>query len=102
MSDPTGASVQCTSSITQTTWIRFADLTLHTGPDFLHRGQPAYLGYGLSPRRLTEPALQVHALPDDLNSVILSHLHGDHWHRTARRHLDRTAARAGHPRREPR
>jgi L-ascorbate metabolism protein UlaG (beta-lactamase superfamily) len=68
--------------------IRFGDLTLLTDPNFLHRGQRAYLGYGLSSKRLTEPALSIEDLPV-LDGIVLSHLHGDHWDRVAHRVLDR-------------
>ncbi|MDQ0792534.1 MBL fold metallo-hydrolase [Streptomyces sp. B1I3] len=69
--------------------IRYGSLTLLTDPNFLHRGSFAYLGNGLFSRRSTEPALGVRDLPSDLDAVILSHLHGDHWDRVARRGLDR-------------
>ncbi|GGX87554.1 MBL fold metallo-hydrolase [Streptomyces minutiscleroticus] len=70
--------------------IRYGGLTLLTDPNFLHRGQFAHLGYGLVSRRLTEPALDAADLPHaDLDAVVLSHLHGDHFDRVARRHLDR-------------
>ncbi|AOW85280.1 MULTISPECIES: MBL fold metallo-hydrolase [Streptomyces] len=70
--------------------IRYGDLTLLTDPNFLHRGQPAHLGYGLVSRRVTEPAVDVADLPHaDLDAVVLSHLHGDHFDRVARRGLDR-------------
>ena len=59
-----------------------------TDPNFLHLGQRAYLGKGLWSRRLTEPAMQPADLPP-LNVVVLSHLHGDHFDRIARRRLDR-------------
>jgi L-ascorbate metabolism protein UlaG (beta-lactamase superfamily) len=71
-----------------TVLLRYGRLTLLTDPNFLHRGQYAYLGYGLLSRRLTEPALDVDELPP-LDGIVLSHLHGDHWDRRARRHLDR-------------
>ncbi|MFC8412519.1 MBL fold metallo-hydrolase [Streptomyces coelicoflavus] len=70
--------------------IRYGDLTLLTDPNFLHRGQRAHLSYGLVSRRVTEPALDVTELPHgDLDAVILSHLHGDHFDRVARRGVDR-------------
>ncbi len=69
--------------------IRYGPLSLLTDPDFLHRDSLAYLGNGLFSRRLTEPALGVRDLPTDLDAVVLSHLHGDHWGRVARRVLDR-------------
>lgn len=68
--------------------LRLGAFTLVTDPNFLHRGQRAYLGYGLVSKRLLEPALQVHELPP-LDAVLLSHLHGDHWDRVAQRGLDR-------------
>ncbi|MEV5435357.1 MBL fold metallo-hydrolase [Streptomyces sp. NPDC052682] len=71
-----------------TVLLSYGPLTLLTDPNFLHRGQYAYLGYGLLSRRLTEPALDVIELPR-LDAVVLSHLHGDHWDRRTRRHLDR-------------
>jgi L-ascorbate metabolism protein UlaG (beta-lactamase superfamily) len=71
-----------------TTLLRCGPFTLLTDPNFLHRGQRAYLGFGLSSRRLTEPAIQAGDLPR-LDAVVLSHLHGDHWDRIARAKLDR-------------
>ncbi len=74
---------------TATTLLRCAGLTILTDPNFLHRGQRAYLGYGLWSKRLTEPAMTPAELPG-LDAVVLSHLHGDHWDRVARRGLDRS------------
>ncbi|WP_188939609.1 MBL fold metallo-hydrolase [Nakamurella endophytica] len=71
-----------------TVLIRFGDLTLLTDPNFLHQGQYAYLGLGMATRRLREPALSIAELPP-LDGIVLSHLHGDHWDRAARRGLDR-------------
>jgi L-ascorbate metabolism protein UlaG (beta-lactamase superfamily) len=72
---------------TATTLLRFGPFTLLTDPNFLHRGQLAWLGHGLVSRRLTEPALSIEQLPA-LDLILLSHLHGDHWDRVARRGLD--------------
>jgi L-ascorbate metabolism protein UlaG (beta-lactamase superfamily) len=72
---------------TATTLLRFDEFTVLTDPNFLHKGQWAYLGKGLASRRRTEPALQIDELPR-LDAVVLSHLHGDHFDRTARRGLD--------------
>lgn len=73
---------------TATTLIRLGGFTLLTDPNFLHRGQRAYLGKGLWSRRLTEPAMSPAELPA-LDAVVLSHLHGDHFDRVARRELSR-------------
>jgi L-ascorbate metabolism protein UlaG (beta-lactamase superfamily) len=73
-----------------TTLLRLGSFTLLTDPNFLHRGQRAYLGKGLWSRRLVEPAMQPGDLPQ-LDAVILSHLHGDHFDRIARHELARTA-----------
>jgi L-ascorbate metabolism protein UlaG (beta-lactamase superfamily) len=73
---------------TATTVLRLGRFTLLTDPNFLRRGQRAYLGKGLWSRRLTEPALGMHDLPP-LSAVLLSHLHGDHFDRVARRGLTR-------------
>jgi L-ascorbate metabolism protein UlaG (beta-lactamase superfamily) len=73
---------------TATTVLRLGPFTLLTDPNFLHRGQYAYLGKGLVTRRLTEPSLQPDQLPP-LDAVVLSHLHGDHFDRVARRRLAR-------------
>jgi L-ascorbate metabolism protein UlaG (beta-lactamase superfamily) len=73
---------------TATTLLRLDRFTVLTDPNFLHRGQRAYLGYGLSTRRLTEPACQPAQLPD-LDAVVLSHLHGDHFDRIAKAQLPR-------------
>ena len=57
-----------------------------TSPELPAPRPAAYLGYGLVSRRRTEPACQPDALPA-LDAVVLSHLHGDHWDRIARRAL---------------
>ena len=73
---------------TATTVLRLGSFTVLTDPNFLHRGQRAYLGKGLWSKRLTEPSMQPADLPP-LDAVVLSHLHGDHFDRIARRELDR-------------
>ena len=70
-----------------TTLITAGGLTLLTDPNFLHRGQHAYLGYGLVSKRLKEPSLSVDELPP-LDAIVLSHMHGDHWDRVSQRSLD--------------
>jgi L-ascorbate metabolism protein UlaG (beta-lactamase superfamily) len=73
---------------TATTLLRLGPFTVLTDPNFLHQGQRAYLGKGLWSRRRTEPSKQPDELPA-LDAVLLSHLHGDHFDRVARRGLDR-------------
>ena len=70
-----------------TTLISGGGVTFLTDPNFLHRGQHAYLGYGLVSKRLQEPAIDIDALPP-LEAVVLSHMHGDHWDRRATTELD--------------
>ena len=67
--------------------LRLGAVTLLTDPNFLHRGQRVYLGYGLFSKRRTEPAMQPSDLPR-LDAVVLSHLHGDHFDRVAKQALD--------------
>jgi L-ascorbate metabolism protein UlaG (beta-lactamase superfamily) len=74
---------------TATTVITGGGFTLLTDPNFLHAGDHAHLGYGLTSQRLTNPALEIEALPP-LDACLLSHLHGDHWDRVAEAHLSRT------------
>ncbi|SOD95000.1 MBL fold metallo-hydrolase [Blastococcus haudaquaticus] len=71
---------------TATMLLRIGGFTLLTDPNFLHRGQRAHLGYGLRAKRLTEPALQPTQLPE-LDGILLSHMHGDHWDRIATKSL---------------
>lgn len=74
---------------TATTVLRLGGFTVLTDPNFLHRGERAYLGRGLVSKRLTEPALGIDELPP-LDLVLLSHLHGDHFDRRAKRGLDKS------------
>ncbi len=88
-----GAAAESTAHVnvqfigTATTLLRCGPFTVLTDPNFLHRGQFAWLGHGLVSRRLTEPAVALTDLPE-LDVILLSHLHGDHWDRVARRGLD--------------
>lgn len=83
-----GMTPEVTFVGTATTVLRIGRFTLLTDPNFLHRGQRAYLGRGLWSKRSTDPALTIPELPA-LDAVVLSHLHGDHFDRVARRGLDR-------------
>jgi L-ascorbate metabolism protein UlaG (beta-lactamase superfamily) len=73
---------------TATTLIRLGSFTVLTDPNFLHRGQRAYLGKGLWSKRRTDPAMSVDRVPP-VHALVLSHLHGDHFDRVARRGLGR-------------
>ena len=87
MADPAD-DVTLTFCGTATMLLRIGAFTLLTDPNFLHRGQRAHLGYGLRSKRLTEPALQPTQLPE-LDAILLSHMHGDHWDRIATKSLPR-------------
>lgn len=63
---------------TATVIIRFGGFTILTDPNFLHQGDHAPLGYGLTATRLTDPAIEWHDLPP-IDFVLLSHHHGDHF-----------------------
>jgi L-ascorbate metabolism protein UlaG (beta-lactamase superfamily) len=73
---------------TATTVLRLDPFTLLTDPNFVRRGQRVHLGYGLTSRRRTDPALTPAQLPP-FDALVLSHLHGDHFDRVARRELPR-------------
>ncbi|RIL06288.1 MAG: MBL fold metallo-hydrolase [Proteobacteria bacterium] len=73
---------------TATTVIRYGGFTLLTDPNFLHAGDHVHLGYGLESERLTNPAIDIEALPP-LDACVLSHLHGDHWDEVAEAKLRR-------------
>jgi L-ascorbate metabolism protein UlaG (beta-lactamase superfamily) len=66
--------------------VRLGPFTFLTDPNFLHQGDHAPLGYGLRSRRLTEPAMSIGELPD-LDLIVLSHHHGDHFDEVAARDL---------------
>lgn len=68
--------------------IRYAGFTILTDPNFLHQGDHVHLGYGLTSKRLTEPALAFKELPP-FDFVLLSHLHEDHFDRLVAQKLDR-------------
>ncbi|BCJ41398.1 hypothetical protein GCM10010168_56030 [Actinoplanes ianthinogenes] len=71
-----------------TTLLRLGDFTLLTDPAFGHAGSRVHLGYGMWTRRLTDPAMAYADLPAP-DAVLLSHLHGDHFDRAARRSIPR-------------
>jgi len=69
--------------------IRYRGLTILTDPNFIHAGEEIELGYGVTTRRLTDPAIEIDDLPD-LDAVILSHFHADHFDRVAEERLPRS------------
>jgi L-ascorbate metabolism protein UlaG (beta-lactamase superfamily) len=71
-----------------TVLIRYAGFTILTDPNFLHAGDHVHLGYGLTSKRTTNPAIEIEDLPP-LDFVLLSHLHGDHFDRVAERGLNK-------------
>src|SRR5690242_6439067 len=73
---------------TATVLFRYAGFTILTDPNFLHKGEKAHIGYGLSTKRVTEPAIPMDQLPP-LDLIVLSHMHEDHFDRTVQRRLDK-------------
>ena len=84
----TDASCTITFVGTATTLLQLGPFNLLTDPNFALRGQWVHVGHGIVTRRRTHPAMTIEELPA-LDAVVLSHLHGDHFDRAARRHLDR-------------
>jgi L-ascorbate metabolism protein UlaG (beta-lactamase superfamily) len=74
-----------------TVLLQVGDLTILTDPNFVPRGEEIPLGYGLTTTRLTDPAMQIDALPP-LDLVVLSHWHADHFDRIAEERLPKDLA----------
>ena len=66
-----------------TTVLRLGDFTLLTDPAFGPAGSRVHLGYGAWTRRVKDPALAAVPVPE-LDAVLLSHLHSDHFDAEAR------------------
>ncbi|HET7061352.1 MAG TPA: MBL fold metallo-hydrolase [Nitrosospira sp.] len=73
---------------TATVIIRYAGLTILTDPNFLHAGDHVHLGYRLTSKRLTNPAIELQNLPP-IDLIVLSHMHEDHFDRYVQKNLDR-------------
>jgi L-ascorbate metabolism protein UlaG (beta-lactamase superfamily) len=71
-----------------TTLLRLGAFTLLTDPAFGSAGSRVYLGKGMWTKRLTDPASAYADLPAP-DAILLSHLHGDHFDRAARRAIPR-------------
>ncbi|HEX8948447.1 MAG TPA: MBL fold metallo-hydrolase [Dissulfurispiraceae bacterium] len=69
-----------------TTVIRYGGFTILTDPNFLHAGDHAHMGYGITSKRKTNPAMEIGDLPP-LDLCVLSHMHGDHWDKMAEARL---------------
>jgi L-ascorbate metabolism protein UlaG (beta-lactamase superfamily) len=72
-----------------TVLLRYANLTILTDPNFVPSGTELPLGYGMTTRRLTDPAMAIDELPP-VDLVLLSHLHADHFDDIARASLPRS------------
>lgn len=68
--------------------LRVAGFTILTDPSFLHAGDHVHLGYGLTSKKLANPAIEIEELPP-LDLCVLSHYHGDHFDRVAAAKLRR-------------
>lgn len=74
---------------TATVILRYAGFTILTDPNFLHKGDHVHIGYGLRSMRRTEPAMRIEELPQ-IDLVILSHMHEDHFDRLVMEKLDKS------------
>ncbi|UHQ99023.1 MBL fold metallo-hydrolase (plasmid) [Natrinema zhouii] len=75
---------------TATVIIRYAGFKILTDPNFLHSGDHVHLGYGITSERKTDPAIEIEELPPDIDFVLLSHYHGDHFDRIVEEKLDQS------------
>lgn len=73
---------------TATVIIRYQGFTILTDPNFLHKGDHVHLGYGLTSKRKTNPAIKFEQLPP-IDLVVLSHYHGDHFDQLVEEKLNR-------------
>lgn len=73
---------------TATVIVRYAGMTILTDPNFLHKGEHVHLGYGLTSRRLTDPAIPFEQLPP-IDLIVLSHVHEDHFDKLVQEKLSR-------------
>ena len=85
--DPASGSVFFVG--TATVILRYAGFTVLTDPNFLHAGDHAHLGYGITAERRTDPAMDIDEIPADVDFVLLSHYHGDHFDHLVEEELDR-------------
>ena len=76
--EPSSSTGSLTFIGTATVIVELGGFRFMTDPNFLHQGEHAPLGYGLRSKRLTNPAIELEALPQ-LDFIVLSHHHGDHF-----------------------
>ncbi|WP_227380572.1 MBL fold metallo-hydrolase [Haladaptatus halobius] len=74
---------------TATVIIRYAGFTILTDPNFLHAGDHVHLGYGVTAERQTNPAIDIEEIPPEVDFVLLSHYHGDHFDHLVQEKLDK-------------
>lgn len=72
---------------TATVLLRYAGFTILTDPNFLHKGDHVHL-HGIPSARRTNPAIEMEELPQ-LDFVLLSHMHEDHFDRLVEQKLDK-------------
>ena len=74
---------------TATTILEWAGIRIMTDPNFLHAGDHVHLGPGVTAKRVTNPAIDLHELPR-IDAVLLSHYHADHFDQEVEAKLSRT------------
>lgn len=73
---------------TATTILEWEGIRVMTDPNFLHAGDHVHLGPGVTATRMTNPAIDLHDLPN-IDVVLLSHYHEDHFDREVEQSLRR-------------
>ncbi|KZF24749.1 Metallo-hydrolase/oxidoreductase [Xylona heveae TC161] len=73
---------------TATTVLEWQGIRIMTDPNFLHAGDHVHLGPGVTGKRVTNPAVDLHDLPR-IDAVLLSHYHADHFDRQVEQSLRR-------------
>ncbi|KAK4616090.1 UPF0173 metal-dependent hydrolase [Fulvia fulva] len=73
---------------TATTLLQWQGIRILTDPNFLHAGEHVHLGPGVTGTRVTNPAVDLHALPH-IDAVLLSHYHADHFDELVEKSLRR-------------
>ena len=73
---------------TATTIIEWEGARIMTDPNFLHAGDHVHLCPGVTAERATEPALDLHELPQ-LDCILLSHYHEDHFDKLVENSINR-------------